>query len=94
MWQHVHDARPQVVFVSVVVPAARRSERERAVRRRQRAVAAAMVRAGLHVRRHLGEDGPSLLCPHGGYVYTYRVLTMSPCHHVTMSPCHHVTMSM
>ena len=57
MWLHVHDARPQVVFVSAVVPAARRSEKDRAVRRRQRAVAAAMVRAGLHVRRHLSEDG-------------------------------------
>ena len=57
MWLHVHDARPQVVFVSAVVPAARRTEKDRAVRRRQRAVAAAMVRAGLHVRRHLSEDG-------------------------------------
>jgi len=46
-----------VVFVSAVVPAARRTEKDRAVRRRQRAVAAAMVRAGLHVRRHLSEDG-------------------------------------
>ena len=44
------------------VPAARRSEKERAVRRRQRAVAAAMIRAGLHVRRHLSEHGTFLLC--------------------------------
>ena len=56
-WLHVHDARPQVVFVAPEVPPAMRTDRDRVAMARQRAVAAAMRQAGLHLRRHLSEDG-------------------------------------